>query len=390
MDIQGEDGKSRQRKVTSSLPDMWLEAMSSVIPPSSLIWVLKLFLGDIGEQVPWHVAPHVLAGRASFIVGEPFAAESTLSNIREAANMDLATSVLVLIPRRMFTEWFQLARKFTCLGDFPAGSVFNGFENFERYLVLFMPHFRCSLPHHDPKKLIRLQDESAAEQQLRNMQRAIPEDRSEAYLRTVAKILAEVAKLPSGSASSLLQASVASACAKIAEQEAVVRETGSGLRCYGQQTLCLPMVRRLVAAWGRRIGGSRCTAVDRSGDMSSLGSFCGTQRKYFARHSHRYEEIEAERSLAGDLASSNSFYNGVASDYTSAVDDFECGQDAEAKRGSAEVLEFREYVRCCGIQRVVSSELRRVLLASGAEHPYARVSCPLWCHCPYDRVQKGS
>ena len=37
MDIQGEDGKSRQRNVTSSLPDMWLEAMSSIIPPSSLI-----------------------------------------------------------------------------------------------------------------------------------------------------------------------------------------------------------------------------------------------------------------------------------------------------------------------------------------------------------------
>ena len=97
-------------------------------------------------------------------MGEPFAAELTLSNIREAANMDLATSVLVLIPRRMFTEWFQLARKFTCLGDFPAGSVFNGVENFERYLVLYMPAYRCSLPHHDPKKLIRLQDESAAEQ----------------------------------------------------------------------------------------------------------------------------------------------------------------------------------------------------------------------------------
>ena len=196
--------------------------------------------------------------------------------------MDLATSVLLLIPRRMFTEWFQLDRNFICLGDFPAGTVFNRFENFERYLVLYKPPYRCKLPHHDPKKLIRLQDESAAEQQLRNMQRAIPEDRSEAYLRTVAKILAEVAELPSGSSSSLLQASVASACEKIAAQEANVRETSSGVRCYGQQTLCLPMVRRLIAAWRGGNAGSRCSTTDRSGDLPSAGSFCGTQRKYFS------------------------------------------------------------------------------------------------------------
>ena len=117
MDIQGEDKKSRQKNIISSLPDMWLEAMSSIIPPSSLFWILELFLGDLGEQLPWHAKPHELAGRVLHIVAEPYAAETTLSNIREAANIDLTTAVIVFIPR-MFTEWYQLARKFVHLGEF--------------------------------------------------------------------------------------------------------------------------------------------------------------------------------------------------------------------------------------------------------------------------------
>ena len=75
MDVQGEDRKSRQRNVILSLPDIWLEAMSSIISPSSLIWALKFFLGDIGEPVPWYSKPHELAGRVTHIIAEPYAAE---------------------------------------------------------------------------------------------------------------------------------------------------------------------------------------------------------------------------------------------------------------------------------------------------------------------------
>ena len=51
--------------------------MSSIIPPYSLVWILKLFLGDLGEQSPWHAKPHDLAGRSSHIVAEPYVVETT-------------------------------------------------------------------------------------------------------------------------------------------------------------------------------------------------------------------------------------------------------------------------------------------------------------------------
>ena len=147
--------------------------------------------------------------------------------------MDLTTAVIVFIPRRMFTEWLQFDRKFMCFGDFQAGSVFNGAENFGRLLVLYSPPYRCVLPHHDPKKLMRLQDEPSAEQQLRAMQAAVPEDRRASYLRVVEDILASIAELPAGSSNRTFKATVASACAKITKQEADAGKIREGMRRDG-------------------------------------------------------------------------------------------------------------------------------------------------------------
>ena len=183
MDIEGEDGKSRQRSVGSSLPDMWTEAMSSVEPSPLLLWVLEFFLGDLGKRLPWHAQPHEIAGKASLIVGEPYGAATTLSNIREAANMSLSTSVILILPRRMYTDWFHLARKLLCIADFPAGTILHGREHFERLLVYYLPPFRARMLHHDPKTVKRLQDEPATSAQLQRLQAAISEDRRDSYLR---------------------------------------------------------------------------------------------------------------------------------------------------------------------------------------------------------------
>ena len=211
---QGVDDTSRARDAPSSVPEMWVSALSAVRVTQLLWYTLEVLIGDLGDIVPWDVKPEDLVGKCSRILGEPWGNRHTCDAVRKAAVMDITTQVLLVIPRRAFTRWYRSVRSFTKLAEIPAGSVFNNATNLEPLLIFFYAPFHASAPFHDKKIMAGLQDNGL----VRNLRRTHPSNRTEAHLRELRRVIERVSRLPEGSSLRVLQNSLAAAISEAAER----------------------------------------------------------------------------------------------------------------------------------------------------------------------------
>ena len=70
--IEGAGALSRvEDESVYSSPEMWITSISPIAASGECWDYLKIFLGDIGEMVPWNANPEEMSGRTTHLVGNP-------------------------------------------------------------------------------------------------------------------------------------------------------------------------------------------------------------------------------------------------------------------------------------------------------------------------------